>query len=205
MAKNKRWKELCPNPLSLPTKFGLGLVHQITVVLYFFIANRIAKWNNEDHIMESYDANGFLGTHRWGCAHIPIVRRKERRVNTRKAVGPDGISGRVLKSCATQLALVLTTIFNLSLAKSVVPACFKRSIIVPVPENASPAGLNDYRPDALISVVMKCFERLVKEHICAFLPRNMDPLQFAYCPNRSTDEAVSQVLHTALSHLDSQK
>ena len=126
-------------------------------------------------------------------------------MNTGKAVGPDGISGRVLKSCATQLAPVLTTIFNLSLAKSVVPACSKRSVIVPVPKNASPACLNDYRPVALTSEVMKCFERLVKKHICAFLPRNMDPLQFAYRPNRSTDDAVSQVLHTALSHLDSQK
>ena len=26
--------------------------------------------------------------------------------------------------------------------------------------------------------------------------------QFAYCPNRSTDNAISIALHTALSHLD---
>ena len=28
------------------------------------------------------------------------------------------------------------------------------------------------------------------------------PLQFAYRPNRSTDDAISIALHTALSHLD---
>jgi len=40
------------------------------------------------------------------------VRRALMRVNTRKAAGPDGISGRVLKTCANQLAPVFTTIFH---------------------------------------------------------------------------------------------
>ncbi len=31
----------------------------------------------------------------------------------------------------------------------------------------------------------------------------MDPLQFAYRPNRSTDDAISQVLHSSLTHIDS--
>ena len=34
------------------------------------------------------------------------------------------------------------------------------------------------------------------------IPETLDPLQFAYRPNRSTDEAMSIALHTALSHLD---
>uniref|UniRef100_A0A0E9W739 Uncharacterized protein n=1 Tax=Anguilla anguilla TaxID=7936 RepID=A0A0E9W739_ANGAN len=49
---------------------------------------------------------------------------------------------------------------------------------------------------------MKCFERLVKDYICSSLPSTLDPLQFAYSPNRSTDDAVCQVLHATLSHLD---
>ncbi|KAF7700476.1 hypothetical protein C0J45_2342, partial [Silurus meridionalis] len=83
------------------------------------------------------------------------VRRAFKRVNTRKAAGPDGITGRVLKACAIQLAPVFTEIFNLSLEQSVVPSCFKQSTIVPVPKKPQPACLNDYRPVALTSVVMK--------------------------------------------------
>jgi hypothetical protein len=49
---------------------------------------------------------------------------------------------------------------------------------------------------------MKCFERLVMTHINTLIPDTLDPLQFAYCPNRSTDEAISIALHTALSHLE---
>ncbi len=62
------------------------------------------------------------------------VTRSFKRVNISKAVGPDGIPGRVLKACAFQLAGVFTDIFNLSLSLSVVPSCFKKSTIVPIPK-----------------------------------------------------------------------
>ncbi len=50
---------------------------------------------------------------------------------------------------------------------------------------------------------MKVFERLVKSHICSSIPVTLDPLQFAYRPNRSTDDAISHVLHSSLTHIDS--
>jgi hypothetical protein len=49
---------------------------------------------------------------------------------------------------------------------------------------------------------MKSFERLVMAHINIIIPETLDQLQFAYCPNRFTDDAISITLHTALSHLD---
>ncbi len=64
------------------------------------------------------------------------VRRELRRVNIRKAAGPDGITGRVLRSCADQLAGLFTSIFNESLATSVIPTSFKKSVIIPVPKNS---------------------------------------------------------------------
>ncbi len=50
--------------------------------------------------------------------------------------------------------------------------------------------------------MMKCFERLVMHKIKASLPNTLDPLQFAYRPNRSTDDAISSTLHLALTHLE---
>jgi hypothetical protein len=49
---------------------------------------------------------------------------------------------------------------------------------------------------------MKSFERLVMAQIKSILPDTLDPLQFPYRPNRSTDDAFSITLLTALSHLD---
>ncbi len=131
------------------------------------------------------------------------VRRELKRVNVRKAGGPDGITGRVRRSCADQLAGLFTSKFNESLATSVVPTSFKKSVIIPVPKNSKPSCLNDYRPVALTLTVMKVFERLLKNHNCSSIPATLDPLQFAYRPNRSTDDAISQVLHSFLTHIDS--
>ncbi len=131
------------------------------------------------------------------------VQRELKRVNVRKAAGHDGITGRVMKSCTDQLAGLFTSIFNESLATSVVPTSFKKSIIIPVPKNSKPSCLNDYRPVALTSIVMKVFESLLKNHICSSIPVTLDPLQFAYRQYRSTDDVISHVLHSSLTHIDS--
>jgi hypothetical protein len=133
---------------------------------------------------------------------IADVSKTFKQVNIHKDAGPDGLPGRVLRACADQQAGVFTDIFNMSLIKSVISACFKQTTIVHVPKNTKANCLNDYRPVALTSVAMKCFERLVMAHINTIIPESLDPLQFAYCPIRSTDDAISIALHTALSHLD---
>ncbi|KAL0194797.1 hypothetical protein M9458_008369, partial [Cirrhinus mrigala] len=130
------------------------------------------------------------------------VRRSLSRINARKAPGPDNIPGRVLRECAVELTDVFTDIFNISLNQAVVPTCFKATTIIPVPKKPSPSCFNDYRPVALTPILMKCFERLVMKHIKSVLPPSLDPFQFAYRPNRSTDDAISTALHSALTHLD---
>ena len=52
---------------------------------------------------------------------------------------------------------------------------------------------------------MKCFGRLVMAHINTIIPDNLDPLQFAYRPKRSTDDTISIARHTALAHLVKRK
>ncbi|KAK1792067.1 hypothetical protein P4O66_001845 [Electrophorus voltai] len=84
----------------------------------------------------STSANGTIGANNGACAEPTIeqrpliitdsdVRNVFKRVNTRKAAGPYGICGRVLKACANQLAPVFTDIFNLSLTLGIVPSSFK--------------------------------------------------------------------------------
>jgi len=62
--------------------------------------------------------------------------------------------------------------------------------------------MNDFRPVALTSVAMKCMEKLVLQHINSVVPDTVDPLQFAYRPNRSVDDAVALAHYYILQHLD---
>lgn len=123
-------------------------------------------------------------------------------INPRKAPGPDGVLGRVLRDCAAELAEVFTTIFNLSLSKSWVPACFKAATIIPVPKQAKVTCQNDYRPVALTPIPAKCLERLVVKHLKKAIPTAFDQYQFAYRENRSMEDAIAIVLHILLKHLE---
>ncbi len=129
------------------------------------------------------------------------VHQVFRKNKKRKAPGPDGVSPACLKSCADQLALIFTQIFNRSLELCEGPSCFKRSTIIPVPKKPKITGLNDYRPVALTSVAMKSFERLVLAYLKDTTGPLLDPLQFAYWANRSVDDAVNMGLHFILQHL----
>ena len=56
----------------------------------------------------------------------------------RKGPGPNGISGQVLKNCATQLSGIIQmiqSIFQASLSLQKVPILWKMSTVVPVPKS----------------------------------------------------------------------
>ncbi|KAK3570284.1 hypothetical protein QTP86_017203 [Hemibagrus guttatus] len=121
-----------------------------------------------------------------------------RKTNPLKAAGPDNIPGRALMVCSSELADVFTDIYNLSLTQALVPTCFKSTTIIPLPKNTVTC-LNDYRSIALTPIAMKCFERIVMSHIKRNIPTTVDPFQFAYRQNRSTEDAVNAAIHTALT------
>ncbi len=94
--------------------------------------------------------------HRVGGRGSEGTKESERQESSQTSL----IAGCVLRFCADQLAGLFTSIFNESLATSVVPTSFKKSVIMPVPKNSKPSCLNDNHPVALTSTVTKVFERL---------------------------------------------
>ncbi|KAI4890554.1 hypothetical protein NFI96_006207, partial [Prochilodus magdalenae] len=116
-------------------------------------------------------------------AHCPStftadqVRRQLRRLHPRKAAGPDKVCPRMLKACAAQLGEPLQHVFNLSLRLGRVPATWKTTCLIPVPKKAHPKELNDYRPVALTSHVMKTMERLLLNHLRPQVHHAENPLR----------------------------
>ncbi|KAI3374121.1 hypothetical protein L3Q82_005982 [Scortum barcoo] len=93
-------------------------------------------------------------------------------------------------------------IFNLSLGQGRVPQLWKTSCIIPVPKKPHPGELNDFRPVALTSHVMKTMERLLLHHLRPQTHHALDPLQFAYREKTGVEDAIIFLLHRSLSHLD---
>ena len=108
----------------------------------------------------------------------------------------------MLRTCASQLSVILLHLFNLSLSQMKVPVLWKTSCVVPVPKRKSPSGPQDFRPIALTSHVMKVMERLVLAHLRPQVKPSLDPLQFAYQPHLGVDDAIIYLLQRAHSHLE---
>ncbi len=125
-----------------------------------------------------------------------------RRLCTSKAAGPDGVCPRLLKACALELGDPLQHIYNLSMRVGRVPVQWKTSCIVPVPKRPHPKELNDFRPVALTSHVIKTMERLLLYHLRPQVQHALDPLQFAYQEKVRVDDAILYLLHRSLSYLD---
>lgn len=56
--------------------------------------------------------------------------------------------------------------------------------------------MNNLRPVALTSLVMKAMERVIKKHIVMVTDPLMDPLQFAYRAGRGVDDNMSNNFNT---------
>lgn len=118
-----------------------------------------------------------------------------------KALRPDNISGRVLKSCAQELSPIIHRLFLESFHITTIPTLWET--IIPIPKKPRPTELNHYRPIALTCILMKCLEKLILKAIVSSVSPQLDPLQFAYKARRGAEDAVSYLLHTLLQHLNS--
>ncbi len=130
------------------------------------------------------------------------VTKVLRRIKTHKATGPDGLEGIVLKECAEQLEHVCTRLFQVFLDDGFVPAAWKNTIVIPVPKISQAKALKDFRPIALTSILCKCMERILCKELMSQIKGMVDPLQFAYMPDRSTVDASLTLLHKVQHHLD---
>ena len=93
-------------------------------------------------------------------------------LNTRKAVGPDLISTRVLKEAASELAPVLAFIFNQSYKSAALPPDWLSANIVPIFKKGSRSDPANYRPVSLTSISCKIMEHVVYSQIMGHLDRN---------------------------------
>ena len=123
-------------------------------------------------------------------------------MNPSKATGPDNIAPRVLKACAEQLAYIFCIIFNACFSTNTVPTTWKTACIVPIPKRPVISSMNDLRPVAFTSAVMKVCERVVLCKLEKLVKDYLDPLQFANRKNSSNADAVLYSLENLYSHLE---
>ena len=89
-----------------------------------------------------------------------------------KAPGPDGITPKLLKITANEIAPALTLIFNISIRSSALPADWKLAHIAPVFKKGERYKPSNYRPISLTSIACKMLEHIVTSHIMTHLEKH---------------------------------
>ena len=93
------------------------------------------------------------------------VKKLLANINPNKACGPDGIHGQILKNCADSIASPLSLLFKISYNTGCLPKEWKLANVVPVHKKGAKDDVENYRPISLTSLVMKVFERILKEEL----------------------------------------
>ena len=108
-----------------------------------------------------------------------------RKVNTSKAAGSDGLHVNVLKHCASSLALPLSLLFTLSYKPGQIPSEWKKADIVPVHKKGDKSEVENYRPISLLCLVMKIFERCIRDELMLRCSHLLDKHQHGFLPRKS--------------------
>ena len=121
-----------------------------------------------------------------------------------KSTGADLVSSRLLRECQEELVLPLKMLFNKSLQEGVVPSLWKCANVTPIFKKGNKCEPGNYRPISLTSVVIKIFERIVKDRIVSFLDRHkliMDT-QHGFRNNRSCLTNLLEFYNHVFSNYD---
>ena len=101
-------------------------------------------------------------------------------INQSKAVGPDGIHGMVLKYCTPSLAKPLTIMFNISFVTGIIPDDWKLASVVPIHKKDEKGSVENYRPIFLTSLIMKIFEKCIRQELSNACDELLDPRQHGF-------------------------
>lgn len=102
------------------------------------------------------------------------------KLETSKAIGPDGIPSKILKDFADELTHPITELFNQSLTSGKVPSDWKRANIIPVYKKEDRRIVKNYRPISLLPVISKVLERCIYNKIIEFIKPKITKDQYGF-------------------------
>ena len=125
---------------------------------------------------------------------ISRIRKILKDVNVNKAAGPDGVHGKVLKNCRESIAYPLSCIFRISYNIGQIPCEWKLANVVPIHKKGPKTSVENYRPISLTSLVMKVFEKIVRDELLAKCQHKLNQNQHGFLPEKScTTQMVNYV------------
>ena len=115
------------------------------------------------------------------------IARAIGEVSSTAAAGPERYPAMLLKQCRTALSKPLYIMWRKSLDTGDIPLILKTANVVPVHKGGSRGIPKNYRPIALTSHLIKVFEKVLRNHVVAYMERHglFNPSQHGFRLGRS--------------------
>ena len=123
----------------------------------------------------------------------------------KKATGLDEISPQFLRDAAPIVCAPLADIFNNSMLKGKIPQSWKNAKVTPIFKAGDPTDVSNYRPISVIPVIMKVFERIVRNQLSTYLnyTKLLYEYQSGFRSKFSTETALIDVTEYIINGFDS--
>jgi len=90
-----------------------------------------------------------------------IIRKRVGAIRKNKSIGPDNISGKILKLRGEAMIPYLAQLLDITMNNGTLPAEWTRAVVVPVHKGSDRSIVANYRLVSLTSVVRKQMEHVI--------------------------------------------
>ena len=110
----------------------------------------------------------------------------------------------MLKDAAIAIAKPLTHVMNLILQTGIVPVDFKHAVVTPIFKSGAKQELDNYRPDSVLPICSKIFEKSVHRQVSEYLEEKelLSSTQFGFRKKRNTKLAPTLLLDKIRDNTD---
>ena len=135
---------------------------------------------------------------------IEGVEKLLRNIDPSKAAGPDRVSNQAIKMAASEIAPVLSFIFQKSIDTGELPDDWRRANISPIYKKGATTDPANYRPISLTSVCCKLLEHIIDSQLMKHLDKHdiLSDAQHAFRKARSTESQLILTTNDLTRNLD---
>ena len=137
----------------------------------------------------------------------PGIVKQLKGLNPRKSSGPDGISSRILKETAIEVAPYLQIVFQKSIDTGCVPEDWKRANITAIYKKGKRELASNYRPVSLTPITCKILEHIIFHAIMKHLDEHkiLVDYQHGFRKHHSCETQLISTLETITKSFDEKK
>lgn len=128
-----------------------------------------------------------------------------KKLDPKKAYGPDGISPLFFINSAAILSPILTKLFRRCLSERIFPSEWKKANVIPIFKKGDPHEVGNYRPVSTLTIASKVFEKIIFKNVYNHVRNKISMHQSGFLPRHSTVTQLLELYHRIIQELDSGK